>query len=652
MSIKKIHSKANIFIISLICTLALLCPAEKRGIIIIFFIAVFLCILFLFFSKRLRPDDFTSLEKHVQTDCLSVASIIALILLYFFASRWISVPSGKITAITEALHVTKQAFVITVGFFLAVGSAFFSYSVLFCLLSYKDTYSSTGKIMRLSSIPDGPFVLEHIFKKEIITILLCAGVCITLCSRSSFLYPLNNWDDANCFFTVGKGMFNGMVPYRDLFEQKGPLLYFIYGLAYLVSHNTFHGAYFLEIVAAFFYLLYSYKITVLLLQKRLPALIPVIALLTYTSFAFEQGGSAEEFCLPLLSFSLWLALHDLRDNDVSRRSFICLGIVAGCVFWIKFTITGFYIGWAVWLLWYSVRKKEVKAFFKKIGYIFCGVILATVPWIIYFGHAHALRVWLEVYLYDNLFIYTEIGTRTDYHILHLLKDLGGDMYAGLYSFSHYNPVVLGICAFCLILFFIHRNGHLSGMLFLMMVHTFFFIYIGGRWFRYNSLVMNVFISPGLCLLLIAQPKAYRFPASKFILPFSTVLCMICAFFFTPNRYFMGISKAELAQYQFMEIIAEASEGDDDVTLLNYGFLDGGFYTVCDILPNCRAFCGLNIPLLEIREDQQYYVNHGLCDFIVTRFNEQIDFELYDCIAESISDYAWRTQTYRLYQLKT
>ena len=35
-----------------------------------------------------------------------------------------------------------------------------------------------------------------------------------------------------------------------------------------------------------------------------------------------------------------------------------------------------------------------------------GVVLATIPWVLYFGINHAIKDWLEVYLYDNLFVYT------------------------------------------------------------------------------------------------------------------------------------------------------------------------------------------------------------------------------------------------------
>ena len=85
-------------------------------------------------------------------------------------------------------------------------------------------------------------------KKIIIAILLVASIfTLLICSKNSPLYPYNDWVDGNAFFTMGKGMFNGKVPYKDLFEQKGPLLYLIYGIGYLISHDTFLGVYLLKL---------------------------------------------------------------------------------------------------------------------------------------------------------------------------------------------------------------------------------------------------------------------------------------------------------------------------------------------------------------------------------------------------------------------
>ena len=65
--------------------------------------------------------------------------------------------------------------------------------------------------------------------------IVAAVTVLLLATRSSFLYPCNNWDDANSYFSVGKAIFNGKLPYREVFDQKGILLYFLYGLCYLIK---------------------------------------------------------------------------------------------------------------------------------------------------------------------------------------------------------------------------------------------------------------------------------------------------------------------------------------------------------------------------------------------------------------------------------
>ena len=77
--------------------------------------------------------------------------------------------------------------------------------------------------------------------------LLISSAFLLICTKSSPLYPLNDWQDANAFFTMGKGMMNGKVLYRDLFEQKGPLLYFMHGTGlshfqYIISWCLYVGS--------------------------------------------------------------------------------------------------------------------------------------------------------------------------------------------------------------------------------------------------------------------------------------------------------------------------------------------------------------------------------------------------------------------------
>ena len=77
--------------------------------------------------------------------------------------------------------------------------------------------------------------------------VVIAAAVLLLCSTSSPLFVLNDWMDANIFFTIGKSMFNGKVLYRDVFDHKGPVLYLLYGIGWLLDHTGFTGVLVLEI---------------------------------------------------------------------------------------------------------------------------------------------------------------------------------------------------------------------------------------------------------------------------------------------------------------------------------------------------------------------------------------------------------------------
>ena len=142
-------------------------------------------------------------------------------------------------------------------------------------------------------------------KTELAILIGAAVVTMTLASTCSPLYPFNPWDDANCFFTLGRGITHGLVPYRDLYEQKGPLLYFIYAFAAFLSDRSFIGAWIAECVMASLFAVFSWKIAKLFTEppKYAVVLVPLLTGLTYTSRLFNFGGNAEELCFPHCSGS-------------------------------------------------------------------------------------------------------------------------------------------------------------------------------------------------------------------------------------------------------------------------------------------------------------------------------------------------------------
>lgn len=513
--------------------------------------------------------------------------------------------------------------------------------------------------LSIQKVLQGPKQTEYSLEKKInlktiLFLLVTAIGVITICSKSSIIYPFNDWVDSHCFFTVGKSMLNGKVLYQDIYEQKGPLLYVLHAVTYLISNTTFLGVYLLEILACFLFLYFTYRTLRLYCNQNIIIAIPFLAALIYSSTSFCQGDSAEELCMPMIAYAIWVSLKALKNDNVpSLLECFLIGVTSGCVLWIKFTMLGFYVGWIIVPAFVLIKKHEWKKLLMTILSIIAGVFVATLPFIIYFGMNHAIKDWLESYIYNNIFIYSNSSISENPLFKMARYVLVGLRIAFQNNWQYFALILVGILGS----FFTEKPTVFMSYLF-QIAFTALTVYMGGRRYPYYALIFSVFAFVGiiyiyniLCLLCrkvktlkTSKPKILKYICACVVFVFSLTL----SFIISPNTYFIGYSKSDLPQYQFKETIDTVK----DPTLLNYGFLDGGFYTVCDIVPNCKYFCGLNIPLDELTETQIYYAENGLVDFIITR-NEQPDFELYDCVDQCIYSYEENKEdedTFYLYQL--
>ena len=226
-------------------------------------------------------------------------------------------------------------------------------------------------------------------KKECSFLILSAVLIISIASTSSPLFPLNPWDDANCFLTVGRGIIKGLVPYRDLYEQKGPVLYLVHALCSLVPGRSFTGVWLLESLMASIFAIYSWKSVKLFIKPSAIAIgfVPLFLSVIYTTRVFNFGDSAEELCFPLLSIVLFYALKAiLTENNLPglKEGFIC-GLIAGLLLWTKYTFTAFIGAYCLLIIVYSVIHREFKRLFSLIGLFIAGAAAATLPVILYFG---------------------------------------------------------------------------------------------------------------------------------------------------------------------------------------------------------------------------------------------------------------------------
>lgn len=464
-------------------------------------------------------------------------------------------------------------------------------------------------------------IIGVLSKKQLCKFLLFLSVSfiiLTFCSMTSFLFPIHNWVDQNCFFTVGKGIINGLVPYRDLFEQKGPLLYFINAVAALITEKSFIGVFVIQILFYAFFLSILNKISLLFIDEKLSIYSTIFAgILVATTYCYRRGDNAEELCLPLLAYGLYTLLKAYKSDFqgvFSYKTMLINGIFVGCILWIKFSLLGFHLGFIVSFFILSLMQKRYREAFLKVAVFAGGIFLATIPFIIYFAVNGAIKDWLYVYIYSNVFLYSG-----DYGLIDRLVYILSTIFNNIiYNSVATVMIILGIFSFCLKERYISEYRYRIALLVsvLMLVIG---IYIGGVSYKYYFLIVMPFVILGIIFIVsfCNKNKVFSKIFDKRLVPTVFVCCLAIIIFCSNCRYYYFKEKNDFTQYNFAEIIKQTP----NATLLNYGFLDGGFYHTTNIQPSERYFCRVNISekkLAEMYEEQQKAIESKKYDYVVTR----------------------------------
>lgn len=504
-------------------------------------------------------------------------------------------------------------------------------------------------------------------KKQNIYLLLIFVILaffpLFICSKCSPLYPFNDWYDINMFFTLGKGMLRGKVLYRDLIEQKGPFLFALYAVGYLIDHTGFLGVFIFECISMIISQIYIYKILGLYVEnsRKYIWLFPVFCAGIVGTKCFVHGGSVEEFVIPFYLYGMYSLLKIIRKKNVEidKKFFLINGILIGILFWTKYTVLGFFIGWCIIVFLIMVSSKQYKKLCSGIFFFGVGGICSTIPWIVYFGLNHAIKPWIRFYFLNNIFNYTsDVSGGIWSRISNALRmgtiaalDKGNRFFSII--------VILGIVIFMAI-----PKSRISLIEKLSVIVLLFLsilgIFIGGVTIDYYILPISafaVFLFVSVAVLLDTV-----FISKDSIVLISTAIILVISCFFdtkiSPNIYLLQYSKEDMAQFRFAKIIKES----DDWSLLNYGFLDGGFYTTLNTIPDVPYYCTLNANYQQTVLEQQKYLRAKQTNWVVTwrecavtreeLENTQILSEYYELVDYVIFPIENADRTYALFRRKS
>ncbi len=337
-------------------------------------------------------------------------------------------------------------------------------------------------------------------KQSFFPILVCmflGFIAITISSKNSFLYAFNDSGDVQVFVTTARCILRGDVLYRDVFDVKGPYHYVFYVLGLLMEDSSFLGIYLVESVLFMGYMVLAYKIASLYLDNAVLCVMvsgasAFVATVTYDMYG---GGQCEEFVLPFLAMAMFIVLKYFRRQYPHRIKWYqvtVIGILTAVVFWIKYTLTGLFLGIVLYVLCLQIKERKWKELGAYIGQFLAGFLIGSIPVLCYFGWHNAFADLWQVYFYDLLFAYKSALDKPN----HFLTD----------SFYLYYIGASALSAFALVFPIVDGGKHMKMQERMCMVSMVLMEAVGiscGRRWWYSAESMHVFAILGAVGIIYA-----------------------------------------------------------------------------------------------------------------------------------------------------
>ena len=350
-------------------------------------------------------------------------------------------------------------------------------------------------------------ILAKLEKSREIWFLILASLVFFFLRFPSLFEP--NWyGDEGIYQTLGIGIKTGRLLYRDIFDNKPPLLYLLYSL---VSSDQFM----IRLLSLIFGLLSV--IVFFYLCKRLFKNVKASFTATFI-FAVLFGlplvegniANAENFMLLLNISAGYLILRSLDQEIIHRKSRILVlaGLILGLSFLFKIVAIFDFAAFIAFLFFANYSKRILDIFkienfireVKSLAPFIIGFFIPITVVIIYFLFNHAFKEFLTAVLFSNIgyigygnkfiipqgFLIFKLMLLGSFSLIIFLKRktyglpfafvslwLGFSLFNAYFSqrpYTHYVLVLLP--AFCLIIGFFALNKNFSKLAGVLMLSTF------------------------------------------------------------------------------------------------------------------------------------------------------------------------------------
>lgn len=377
---------------------------------------------------------------------------------------------------------------------------------------------------------------------------------------SSSMVPIgskNSNVDYSVFRYIGLLMHKGGVPYRDVFDHKGILLYFINYLGMGLDYEI--GVWVLELVFLYLSSIVIYKITKLFSDK-LNILSTIIMFLSMI-FMYKGGGNnVELYGIFFILVGLYLFYKDIKlYGDVRLKSAFLIGITLGAILLLRPNMIGLYIVLCIYLLILYLKNKRYKDLFKLIGMFLLGIIIFVLPFIIYLGVNEALDDCIYQYIIFN-FNYSKNNSNSEI------------IDTAIFYFKNCKLIYISFII-CIFLMFTKKCDRKNLLLSLFMILVSFTLVVIPRneYNHYTFVMIPCMIYPIIVFSDYIYNKIYKFIDLGFLVKFMLYVFIFFFFYTDIVDMFKSINDMLMEEDRCIDEVSDiVSLTEEDDSVLSFG----------------------------------------------------------------------------------
>lgn len=427
-------------------------------------------------------------------------------------------------------------------------------------------------------------------KNNWVDILFVFVVTLAIC----FFLPLLSKDylgvDSSVFVYMGKMMQKGYVPYKDFFDHKGPLMYFIQWFACVITPDSWFGIWLMQFIHVFIAGFFSYLTARLITKNKIVIYLAVLISYLFCPYSmFLDGGNFTEiYALPWVSSSLYVFLRYFKLKSFSFYEIIIVGIGFIATFLLRVNMIA---TWTITIVVFVQMciKKEWKNIGKCIGAFFIGVSIILIPTLIYLLATNSLKDMFDCYILFN-FIYTS----SDGGFLAFIKSIKN-------AFERLRPVNLLL----ILSLFYKKKTIVYWASWCAFVVSLLMCCISGRSYPHYfiSLLPNVFVLGvfGIVELYVLLDKVIK---KKFLFKINNIMVIAFLIVLIPSSFYVFAyrSKDVFPTPYATQYLLEKTEKNDDVLILNANWDCTALmnYLVCERYTKNKYF--YQYPIIDISDD--------------------------------------------------